>query len=122
MRRLQEINKKIIDRTKLLEFLNDEGDGSFATYEASYKEVCELISLDEIVGYWFNGDEYTVNFMPYIRKDINYSKDGTPTAGTVSFASYAIEGEALGTSIQLQFEFHKGSDGIWNITVWMQEV
>ena len=122
MKRMIEWNRRLVNRSALQDFLENEGDGSRAEIEATYKEVSDLVAINEIIGYWYNDEQYTTSLMPCIRRDINYTKSGSPIAGTITFSGFSIDGEVLGTSIQLQFEFFKNDDTSWTITIWMQEV
>lgn len=124
MKRLQEYNKKVIDRSALKNFIDDEGGSGVALIEATAKQVHELLAIDEIIAYWYADEQYTVSFMPRIRKDINYNKDGSLSAGVLTFSSFAFEGENLGTHITISFEFWKleGSGEGWFINITMEEI
>lgn len=124
MKRLQEYNKKVIDRSALQRFIDDEGGSGLVLIEATSKQVHELLAIDELIAYWYADEQYTVNFMPRIRKDINYSKDGNIIAGSLAFSSYAFGGEYVGTQITIGFEFWKpeGSAEGWFINITMEEM
>ena len=124
MKRLQEYNKKVIDRSALKNFIDDEGGSDVALIEATAKQVHELLAIDEIIAYWFSDEQYTVSFMPRIRKDINYSKDGNILAGVLTFSSFACEGESVSTHITINFEFWKGEGSFegWFINITMEEI
>ena len=124
MKRLQEYNKKVIDRSALKNFIDDEGGSGVALIEATAKQVHELLAIDEIIAYWYEDERYTVNFLPRVRKDINYNKDGSLSAGVVTFSSFVFEGENLGSHITIGFEFWKGEGSFegWFINITMQEI
>ena len=122
MKRMIEWNRRLVNRSALQEFLDNEGEDSRATIEASARDVADLIAINEIIGYWYEGTQYTTSVMNCVRKDINYTINGSPIAGAMTFASFALDREVVGTSTQLQFEFFKNDDTSWTITIWMQEV